>query len=66
MDNKEFFYVKNYHIYGQAGRKRYGIGQKEAQNIRDKYREKGVFLLPDKKIAEIDMPVKKGVTNHSE
>ncbi len=66
MDNKEFFYVKNYHIYGQAGRKRYGIGQKEAQNIRDKYRKKGVFLLPDKKIAEIDMPVKKGVTNHSE
>lgn len=60
MDNKEFFYVKNYHIYGAGGRRRYGIGTKEAHNIREKYKEKGVFLLPDRKLAETEMPVKKG------
>jgi hypothetical protein len=66
MVKQESFYVKNYYIYGEGCRKVTGMTKKESQHIKDKYREKGVFLLPDRKIAEESMPLAKGARKRSD
>lgn len=58
MDKREEHFVKNYHIFGSASRIKYGYTQKESTAIREKYKQKGVFLLPDKKLAENKMVIK--------
>lgn len=57
MDNRETSFVKNYHIFGEGSAKIYGYTKKEAQAIRKKYKEQGVFLLPDKELAQNRMPM---------
>ena len=56
MDNKEASFVRNYHIFGEGSARIYGFKKKEAQAIREKYKKKGVFLLPDKELAKNRMP----------
>lgn len=56
MDNRETSFVKNYHIFGEGGAKIYGLKKKEVKAIKEKYKQKGVFLLPDKDLAKNRMP----------
>ena len=65
MDKKEELFVRNYHIFGSASSIKYGYTKKESLKIREKYRQKGVFLLPDKKLAENKMVIKKDQTDVS-
>lgn len=58
MDQREEHFVRNYHIFGSASRTKYGYTKKESNTIREKYKKKGVFLLPDKKLAENKMVAK--------
>jgi len=60
MDNREASFVRNYHIFGEGSSKIYGFKKDEVQAIRKKYKEKGVFLLPEKKLAENKVPAKTG------
>lgn len=60
MDNREASFIRNYHIFGEGAAKIYGFKKDEVQAIKKKYKEKGVFLLPDKKLAENKMPTKTG------
>lgn len=52
MDQREQQFVRNYHIFGSASYKKYGYTKKEGSKIKEKYKKQGVFLLPDKKLAE--------------
>lgn len=63
MDNREASFVRNYHIFGEGAAKIYGFKKDEVQAIKKKYKEKGVFLLPNKKLAENKMPTKKNNNN---
>ena len=67
MDNKEQFFVNNYSFFGESCAKRCGYNKKEVQNIKNKYKKKGIYMLPVRKIAENKMPAKKGKkqTNNS-
>lgn len=56
MNNRETSFVKNYHIFGEGGARIYGLKKKEVQAIKEKYKQKGVFLLPDKDLAKNRMP----------
>ena len=57
MNQKERFFVNNYSFFGESTKKRCGYNEKEAQQIKEKYKEKGVYFLPVKKINEEPMPV---------
>lgn len=59
MDNREASFVRNYHIFGEGTAKIYGFKQNEAQAIKEKYRKKGVFLLPERELAKNKLPVGK-------
>ena len=63
MDKREEHFVRNYHIFGSASRMKYGYTKKESLAIREKYKKKGVFLLPDKKLAENKMTPKNNIPN---
>ena len=58
MDRREQDFVQNYPIFGAGAQRRYHYTKKEVQELKDKYRKKGVYLLPNKKLAEATMPVK--------
>lgn len=58
MDNREASFVRNYHIFGEGSAKIYGYKKKEVEAIKAKYKEKGVFLLPEKELAKNKMPAK--------
>ncbi len=60
MDSRESFFVKNYSFFGEASAKRCGYSKKEARAIKNKYKEKGVYMLPVRKTATNKMPAKKG------
>jgi len=61
MDNREASFVRNYHIFGEGTAKIYGFKKDEAKAIKEKYRKKGVFLLPERELAKNKLPVgKKG------
>ena len=60
MDNRERFFVNNYSFYGEACIKRCGYNKKEAQAIKEKYKKKGIYMLPVRKVAENKMPSKDG------
>lgn len=60
MDSREQFFVNNYSFFGESSIKRCGYNKKEARAIKDKYKEKGVYMLPVRKTAENKMPAKKG------
>ncbi len=55
MDQRKEHFIKNYHIFGSASHKKYGYTKKESLKIREECKKKGVFLLPDKKLAENKM-----------
>lgn len=67
MDSRESFFVKNYSFFGESSAKRCGYNKKEAQAIKKKYKEKGIYMLPVRKTAENKMPAKQGKkqTNNS-
>ena len=60
MDGREHFFVNNYSFFGESSARRCGYNKKEAQAIKDKYKEQGVYMLPVRKTAESKMPAKKG------
>lgn len=60
MDNREQFFVSNYSFFGEACAKRCGYSKKEAQVIKDKYKKKGIYMLPVRKVTEEKMPSKDG------
>ncbi len=57
MDPKEEFFVENYSIFGQSISKVCGMTKKEMDALKEKYKKKGVYLLPNKKFAEKAMPL---------
>ena len=58
MRDRESSFVDNYYIFGKNTARIYGLTRKEEQSIKDKYKEKGVFLLPNKELAKNRMPSK--------
>ena len=60
MDSREQFFVNNYSFFGEACAKRCGYSKKEAQAIKDKYKKKGIYMLPVRKVTEEKMPSKDG------
>lgn len=58
MDRREKNFVQNYPIFGSGSRHRYKYTKKERDEIKAKYRKKGVYLLPNKKLADANMPAK--------
>lgn len=60
MDDREHFFIQNYSFFGESSAKRCGYSKKEVQTIKDKYKKKGVYMLPVRKVAENKMPAKKG------
>lgn len=65
MDSRELFFVQNYSFFGEASAKRCGYTKKEVQAIKNKYKKKGIYMLPVRKMAENKMPAKKGSRNTS-
>lgn len=63
MNRREQNFVQNYPVFGSGSHKRYHYTKKEANKLKEKYKQQGVYLLPNKKIAESKMPVK---TRHNE
>lgn len=59
MDPKEEFFVENYSIFGTSTGKVCGMTMKEMNALKEKYKKKGVYLLPNKKFAEEAMPLEK-------
>lgn len=60
MDSREQFFVSNYSFFGESSAKRCGYNKKEVQAIKNKYKKKGIYMLPVRKTAENKMPAKKG------
>lgn len=60
MDSREHFFVSNYSFFGESSARRCGYTKKEVQAIKDKYKKKGVYMLPVRKVAKDKMPAKKG------
>lgn len=60
MDSREHFFIQNYSFFGESSAKRCGYNKKEVQAIKNKYKKKGVYMLPVRKTAENKMPAKKG------
>ena len=58
MDRREKNFVQNYPIFGSGSRYRYRYTRKERDKIKAKYKKQGVYLLPNKKLAEARMPAK--------
>lgn len=58
MDDREASFIRNYHIFGEKTRKIYGFTKAEAESIKKKCKEQGVFLLPNKDLMknEIEKP----------
>lgn len=57
MDPNEEFFVENYSIFGASITKVCGYTIKEMKALKEKYKKKGVYLLPNKKFAEKAMPL---------
>ena len=60
MDSREHFFVQNYSFFGESSARRCGYNKKEVKAIKDKYKQKGVYMLPVRKIAKEKMPAKTG------
>lgn len=60
MNSREHFFVQNYSLFGESSARRCGYNKKEVRAIKDKYKEKGVYMLPVRKVANKKMPAKKG------
>lgn len=60
MDEKEHLFVNNYCFFGSSSKKRYNIKNARIKAIKEENKKKGVYLLPVKKIAEKQIPAKKG------
>ena len=58
MDRKEKDFVQNYPLFGSGSKYRYKYTKKERDELKAKYKKQGVYLLPNKKIAETNMPAK--------
>lgn len=58
MDEKEHFFVNNYCFFGESSRRRCKYKVKEAKTIKEKYKKKGVYLLPVKKMIDQKLPMK--------
>lgn len=56
MQHDETFYVNNYAFYGESAKRRYNLTQKEVNNIKDKNKEKGIYMLPIRKLAKDNLP----------
>lgn len=60
MDPMEEFFIDNYSIFGASISRVCGYSDKKAKALKEKYKKKGVYLLPNKKLAEKNMPLEKG------
>ena len=60
MDDKEYFFIQNYSFFGESSAKRCGYNKKEVESIKNKYKKKGIYMLPVRKMAKDKMPAKKG------
>ena len=58
MDRKEKDFVQNYPVFASGSKYRYKYTKKERDELKAKYKKQGVYLLPNKKIAETNMPAK--------
>lgn len=58
MDRRELDFVQNYPIFGSGSKNRYRYTKKQRDEIKAKYKKQGVYLLPNKKIADTNMPAK--------
>ena len=58
MDEKEHFFVNNYCFFGESSRRRSKYKIEEVKTIKEKYKKKGVYLLPVKKMIDQKLPVK--------
>lgn len=58
MNRREKDFVQNYPIFGSGTAKRYRYTRKQRKELKEKYKKEGVYLLPNKKIAETSMPAK--------
>ena len=56
MNRKETFYVNNYSFFGESAKRRYNLSQKEVNDIKDRYKEKGIYMLPIRKMTENSLP----------
>ena len=65
MDEKDHFFVNNYCFFGESSRRRCKYKKKEAKTIKEKYKKKGVYLLPVKKMVDqkLNMKGKNGDSN---
>lgn len=52
MDEREAYFLRNYHIFGEATGKICGLNTKEIAAIKKKQRDKGEFLLQNKDLAK--------------
>lgn len=66
MDGKEHFFIQNYSFFGESSGRRCGYNRKEVRAIKDKYKEKGVYMLPVRKVAKSKMPAKKGAQRYTD
>lgn len=58
MDRREKNFVQNYPLFGSGSKYRYKYTRKERDELKKKYKKEGVYLLPNKKFAETNMPAK--------
>lgn len=55
MDGRENFFVNNYSVFGSATSKRCGYTMKEVEALKNKYKEKGIYMLPIRQNAQYPM-----------
>ena len=61
MDERERFFINNYSFFGESSGRRCRYSSKKVKSIKNKYKKKGVYLLPVKNFTETNAPAKKEV-----
>lgn len=60
MDSRENFYINNYAFFGSTTQKHCGLSNQESKAIKEKYKKRGVYMLPIRRMAEDKLPSKNG------
>lgn len=55
MNDREDFFVNNYPVFGSGISNRCGYTKKEIKSLKDKYKEKGEYMLPIREINQYPM-----------
>lgn len=66
MNERDKIFVQNYPIFGSATGRRYNYTQKATKELKNKLKKEGVYLLPSKKLADKQMPVKENGKNRED